>query len=125
MYNYFLLHGRKHFYRYCLQAFSTKKIWKCNLKDCFKINIKSRIIIPKKGKNVKIRNFSRKINPPFINYTDFENILVPENNGKQNPEESYTEKYQKHIACSYGYKLLCIDGKFAKNWDSWYNSKDL
>ena len=95
------------------------------MKDCFKINIKSRIIIPKKGKNVKIRNFSRKINPPFINYTDFENILVPENNGKQNPEESYTEKYQKHIACSYGYKLLCIDGKFAKNWDSWYNSKDL
>ena len=89
--------------------------WKCNFKDCFKINSKSRIIIPKKGKNVKFRIFKRKINPPLINYTDFESILVPEKNGKQNPEESYTEKYQKPVACGYGYKLLCVDGKFAKN----------
>ena len=38
-------------------------------------------------------------------------------NGKQNPEESYTKTYQKYIACSYGYKLLCVicvDGKFNK-----------
>ena len=27
-------------------------------------------------------------------YIDFENILVPENNGKQNPGESHTNKYQ-------------------------------
>ena len=27
-------------------------------------------------------------------YIDFESILVPENNGKQNPGESYTNKYQ-------------------------------
>ena len=40
--------------------------------------------------------------------------LVAENNGKQNPKESYTNKYQKHIACSYGYKLLCVDDKFSK-----------
>ena len=33
-------------------------------------------------------------------YADFESILVPENNGKQNPGESYTSKYQKHVACS-------------------------
>ena len=31
---------------------------------------------------------------------------MSEYNGKQNPEESYTEKYQKRIACSYGYKLV-------------------
>ena len=30
---------------------------------------------------------------------DFESILVQENNGKQNPEKSFTNKYQKHIAC--------------------------
>ena len=44
-------------------------------------------------------------------YADFESILVPEDNGKQNPEESYTNRYQKHIACSYGYKLVCVDDK--------------
>ena len=48
---------------------------------------------------------------PFIIYSDFECILVLEDNGKQNPEDSYTNKYQKNIACSYGYNLnvLMID----------------
>ena len=41
-------------------------------------------------------------------------ILVPKNKEKQNPEVSYTNKYQKHIACSYGYKLVCVDDKFSK-----------
>ena len=47
-------------------------------------------------------------------YPDFESILVSENNGKQNPEESDTNKYQKHIACSYGLKLVCVDDEFSK-----------
>ena len=47
-------------------------------------------------------------------YPDFESILVSENNGKQNPEESDTNKYQKHIACSYGFKSVCIDDGFSK-----------
>ena len=42
--------GRKHFSRYYLQAFSTGEILKCHIKDCFKVNGKRRIIIPKKGK---------------------------------------------------------------------------
>ena len=33
-------------------------------------------------------------------------ILVPEDNAKQNREESYTNKYQKHVAWCYGYKLV-------------------
>ena len=37
-------------------------------------------------------------------YADFENVLVPEDNGKQILEESYTNKHQKHVAYSYDYK---------------------
>ena len=51
---------------------------------------------------------------PCIIYADLESIFVPEDNRKQNPEEFYTNKYQKHIACSHGYKLVCVDGKFSK-----------
>ena len=51
---------------------------------------------------------------PFINYADFESILVAEDNWKQNPEQSYTNKYKKYNACSYGYKLVCVDDKFSK-----------
>ena len=39
---------------------------------------------------------------------------MPEDNGKQYPEESYTNKYKKHIACSYHYKLVCVHDKFSK-----------
>ena len=47
-------------------------------------------------------------------YADFESILVPEDNGKQNTNESCTNKYQKHVSCSYGYKLVFVDYKFRK-----------
>ena len=47
-------------------------------------------------------------------YAVFESILVLEDNRKQNPNESYTNKYQKHVACSYGHKLVCVDDKFTK-----------
>ena len=40
-------------------------------------------------------------------YTDFESILAPEDTNKD------TNKYQKYVACSYGYKLVCVDNKFS------------
>ena len=75
---------RKHVCRYCLQAFSA------DIKDCFKINDKQRTVIPKKREFVKFKNYERKIKSPFIIYTGFVTILLPENNGKENPEEFYT-----------------------------------
>ena len=39
-----------------------------------------------------IPNIMKKKNSVFIVYADFESILVPENNGKQNLEEYYTNK---------------------------------
>ena len=49
---------------------------------------------------------------------------MPEHNGKQNPEESHTNKYQKHIACSYGYKFVCVDDKFSNLFNNTYLGKD-
>ena len=59
--------------------------------------------MPKKGEFVTFKNYERKIKSLIIIYADFESILVPGDNRKQNLEQSYTNKYQKHIACSYGY----------------------
>ena len=56
-------------------------------------------------------------------YANFESILVPEDNGKQNPNESYTNNYQKYVACSYGYQLVCVDDKFSQPFKS-YLGKD-
>ena len=51
-------------------------------------------------------------------YTDFESILVLEVNGRQNSDESYTNRHQKHVACSFDYQLVCIDDKFSKPFKS-------
>ena len=79
--------------------------------------------VPKKGEYIKFKHFGRKIKSPFMIYADFESILVPEANGKQNPNESYTNKYQKHVAGSYDYKLVCVDDEFSKPFKS-YLGKD-
>ena len=86
--------------------------------------------MPKKGEYVKFKNYERKIESPFMIHADFESILVPEGNRKQNPKESYTNKHQKHIACSYDYNLVCVDDNFIKPFktylgkDAVYNFRD-
>ena len=52
---------------------------------------------------VKFKSYERKTKSPFIMYSDFEVILIPDNNGRQNPDESNTNKYQ--IGC----QLLCVE----------------
>ena len=74
--------------------------------------------MPKKGEYDKFKNFERKIKSPFTINADFESILVPEDKGKQDPEESSKNKYQKHVICSYSYKLICVD-KFSKSFKSY------
>ena len=115
---------RKHFCGYCLHAFITEEILKIHITDCFKINGKQTIKMPKKGKYVKLKDFKRKIKSLFMIYADFESILVPEDNGKQNPNESYTNKYEKHVDHSYGYKLVFVDDKFSKPFQSYLGGKD-
>ena len=75
--------------------------------------------MPKKGKFVKFKKYEKILKSRFTIYADFESILEPEGNGKQNLEESYTNKYQKRIACSYGYKSVCIDDKFSKSFKTY------
>ena len=47
MYGHKLQHERKHFCCYYLLSFSTEEILKRYVKDCFKINGKKRIVMPK------------------------------------------------------------------------------
>ena len=109
IYDYRLHCRRKHFYRYCT-SFLTKEISKHHVKDCLKISSEQRIKIPIKGE--------RKIKSSFFIYADFESILVLEDNEKQNPKESNTNKYRKCVACSYGYKLIKVYDKFSEPFNS-------
>ena len=73
----------------------------------------------KNGEYVKFRNFQRKIKSLFMIYADFESILVPEENWKQIPNASYTNKHHKYVACSHGDKLVCVDDTFSNPFKSY------
>ena len=47
---------------------------------------------------------------------------MPEDNGKQNPKDSDTNKYQKNIACSYGFKSVCIVDTFSKPFKTYFDN---
>ena len=84
-----------------------------------KINGKRTISLPQIDKYIKFKNFWRKIKLPFMIYMDFKSILVPKDNEKHNLNESYTSKYETHVNCSHGYKLVCGDDKFSKPFKSY------
>ena len=102
-----------------MQAFSSEEILKSHIKYCFKINGKQTIKMSTNDKYIKFKNLEGKVKSPFKIYAEFESILVPEHNGKQNPNESQTNKYQKHVGCSYGYKLVHVNDKFSKPFKSY------
>ena len=57
-------------------------------------------------------------------YVDFQSTLVAEDDGKKNSNKSYTNKYQKHVACSYCYELVCADDKFSQPFKSYLLGED-
>ena len=70
--------------------------------------------MPQNVEYVKFKNYGRKIKSQFMIYADFESILVPKNNENQNSNETYTNKHQKNVFTSDGYKLVCVDDTFNK-----------
>ena len=107
--------GRIHVCCCCLQTFCTEEILKLHIKDCFKINSKQMIGMPKTDEYVKFKNFEIKLKSPFMIYGDFKNILVLEDNRNQNPKESYTNKYQKYLACRFFFYQYIITHTFKQH----------
>ena len=65
---------------------------------------------------IKLKNYERKIKSPFMIYSDFESILVQEDNGKQ---KNLIRTSMKNVVYSYDYKLLYVDDKFSKRFKSY------
>ena len=88
MYDQKTYRGRNHFCSYYLKGFSTEKVLKRHVKDCFKINVNPIIVMSKKGENFKFKKHKWKIKSPVITWVGFQSILVPKDNGMQNAEKS-------------------------------------
>ena len=46
--------------------------------------------MPKKGEYLRFKNYETEIESLFMIFANFEDILLSEDNKKQNPDESYT-----------------------------------
>ena len=107
---------RKHFCMHCLQCFISERVLKNHKENCIIINGKQAINMPKKGENIlKYTNHHKQQAVPFVIYADFEAITEKIQGCQPNNDKSYTEAYQKHTDCGYGYKVVCrYDDKYTK-----------
>ena len=106
---------KKHFCMYCLQCFSREDVLAEHVKNCLSINGKQAIKMPKKGQHVNFRNYHKQIPAPFVIYADFEAITEKIQSCQKSKDKSYTEAYQLHTDCGYGYKLVCYyNDEFSK-----------
>ena len=126
--------GKKHFCMRCLQCFYSNESLAKHKLYCITINGVQAIKMPEKytDKNgverspcVYFKNYHKTLPAPFCIVADFE-CITEKISGCQPPpvkkpkkgrlieERSYTEKYQKHTACSFGYKVVChYDEKYS------------
>ena len=106
---------RKYFCMYCLQCFSREDVLTEHKNNCISINGKQAIHMPEKGDKVYFKNHHKQLPVPFIIYADFEALTEKIQGCQPNNEKSYTEAYQKHTDCGYGYKVVCCyDDKYSK-----------
>ena len=107
--------NKKYFRRYCLQYFSSESILVKHKENCLIINGKQCVKLDKGS--IGFKNYSRQIPISFKIYADFECILKETNVSEEitNGNSSYTKKYQNHIPCGFGYKVICVDNRFSKD----------
>ena len=106
---------RKYFCMYCLQCFSREDVLTEHKNNCISINGKQAINMPEKGDKVYFKNNHKQLPTPFVIYADFEALTEKIHGCQPNNEKSYTEAYQKHTDCGYGYKVVChYDDKYSK-----------
>ena len=116
MYNQTKHKERKHFCMYCLQCFSSERVLTNHKENCIQVNGTQAIKMPTKDDNIlKFNNFHKQLPVPFVIYADFEAITEKIHGCQRHDDKSYTEAYQKHTDCGYGYKVVCCyDDKYTK-----------
>ena len=116
-----------HYCMYCLRNFYTKESLEKHLGNCIAINGVQAIELPQpcidrngveRIPSVYFKNHHKQLPRPFVIYADFEcnteKIDTPEPSDEKSDKKSYIEKYQRHTAISFGYKVVChYDKKYS------------
>ena len=116
MYNQTKHKESKHFCMHCLQCFSSERALNDHKDNCITVNGTQAVKMPDKNNNtLKYNNFHKQQPVPFVIYADFEAITEKISGCQPNNNKSYTEAYQKHTDCGFGYKVVCCyDDKYSQ-----------
>ena len=116
MFNQTKYEGSKHFCMHCLQCFSSERVLDNHKDNCIQVNGTQAVKMPDKDNNIlKFNNFHEQHPVPFVIYADFEAITEKISGCLPNDSKSYTEAYQKHTDCGFGYKVVCCyDDKYSQ-----------
>ena len=115
MYNKTKHKERKHFCMHCLQCYSTEEIVTKHKSNCMVMNGEQALRTPQESSMVQFQNYHKQTPVPFVLYADFEAMTEKVSGCQPDGAKSYTDKYQKHTGCSYGYKVVCCyDDKYSE-----------
>ena len=106
---------KKYFCQRCIQPFYSEDDLEAHKGDCLIINGTQRIEMPQPGSKVFFHNYQNQLPVPFVIYADFEALTRKIDSCSPRGDKSYTQAYQKHEACGFGYKVVChYDQKYSK-----------
>jgi hypothetical protein len=101
-------HQERHYCLRCLNGFPSKASLNKH-KECCSSREAVKIELPKKGTVQSFKNYNRSMRVPFIVYADFESNTNQIDTCQPNPENSYTNQYQKHTPSGFSYYIKCYD----------------
>ena len=102
---------KKHFYKCCLQCFSSEKYLIEHKENCLIINGNQSLKL--KSGSISFKNYFNQLPVLFKIYAAFEYVLKGIKSVYKN-NSSYIQKYQHHIPCSFAYKVKCINNNVSK-----------
>ena len=61
--------------------------------------------------HINFNNHNCFVRVPFVIYADFESFTEPIDTCKPRSDKSFTNQYQKHKPCGFGYHIICFNDK--------------
>ena len=87
--------GRIHICKRCFSHFSKEELFQRHIEYCSS-NESVVVKMPAKNSKLGFKNYFKKLPIPFVVYADFECFTKSVETCNPNPNESYTQDYQKH-----------------------------
>ena len=107
---------KKFFCEHCSQHFISESFLRKHTEDCMVLNKCQAVEMFAHSEIAKFKSFRETVKIPFDIYADLEFLLQKLTVAqKQAVDQEQTVKLQKHVACSYGYKVVCCyDDRLSK-----------